>query len=336
MGEGVNRVLRVTAIVAVIGTAIGVVVAPGLHGNASEATVVRWDRVASIGSTFMFVLLSGMAIFGSYTLSRADRVPVAPKVVMLLGAFVSLVLATPALQHKLPSLFAAVLAMATNVTALVAGVFAMRLAVTRGAGIVVLLLAVSASTRLFGWELAVIAGERASLSLYDVSRGFATAAVVSEALALLGASVWVSSRSRLFGQLPASLALGVAFLATWAVAKGKPTEATLWEWMLLTSLGPVPVVPAPFVVGTLQTLLACSSITLGLVLALQPRIATALVAPLALAVLARGETAVPLRALALVTGSLWLAIATGDLTPARATPPPAGRRPEPLRSFTDA
>ncbi len=308
-------VLRVTAIVAVVATSLGVVIAPGLHGNASEATVVLWDRIARVASTFMFVLLSGVAIHGAYVLARAPRLPLAPKTVILLGTFVSLVLATPALQHRLPALFAVVLAMAANVTGIVAGICALRTPVTRGAGLVVVLMSLSATATLFGWELAVLAGERASIPLYGVSRGFATAAVAFETFALMSASVWVSSRSRLTGQIPASLALGVAFIATWAVAKGKPSEAKLWEWILITSLGDHVAVPHPFYIGSLATLLACASLTIALVVALQPRQMVGVVGPLALAIVARGETAVPLRALAVVAAALWLSVTVADANP---------------------
>jgi hypothetical protein len=196
--------------------------------------------------------------------------------------------------------------------AVIAGAYASaRAPHTRAIAAVLFALAFAGIARLGAWALAEAASEQASVHLYGISRGLATAGVMFEALAQLVTVAWLWTRSKLAGQIGSTLALAGAVVLTWGVANGVHSGATPWQAMLHTALADAPGLPAPYFDG-LATFLVPASLLLALVSAAQPKQVVALVATIALALVSRGAFDAPLRALCAVAAAQWAALAFSD------------------------
>jgi len=304
--------LRSTAIVSVVAAVLGLVVAPGLRGIASDAIVEPMNRVAWGASYFMCFLVVTTIVAATFEVARASRMNVMARAAAIGASGGALALSAPALARPLPSAVALALAVTTSIGCLAAAWEGTRRPHTRAVAIVVATFAVASLARVVSWELARFAGEASSMRLYTLSRGVATGALVVEGLGQMFAAAWLGTRSRLLGQALSSGAVAGAFLLTWNAARGASDMAAPWQSALHVALGGAPGLPQPFGMSALAVFLICCSILLALVAAVQPRAVAAVVFALSLALLGRGSFDAPLRALAAVAGALWLMVATTD------------------------
>src|SRR5579871_516300 len=182
--------LRAAAIVAVAAGAMGVVVAPGVRGNAGERVVVLADRAASSLSTFLLLLLVALSLWGAVELVRARTLLPVFRVALIGASLGVVVLSAIGMRDRLPAPFAVVVCSAAAVGAIAGASAAVVTPHTRALAGVLLVLALAAIARLGAWEFATAASERASISLYGVSRGFSTAGVLLEASAQIVAVTW--------------------------------------------------------------------------------------------------------------------------------------------------
>jgi hypothetical protein len=304
--------LRATAFVSVVAATLGLVVAPGLRGVASDAVVEPVNRLAWALSYFMCGLVVTTIIAATFELARAPRVSVVTRAAAIGAAGGVLALSAPALARSLPSQVALALAVSAGVGTLAAAWEGMRRPHTRAVAVVLATFAFAALARVVSWELARIAGDASSMRLYTISRGVATGALVVEGLGQMLAAAWLGTRSRLMGQALSSAAVAGAFLLTWNAARGASDMAAPWQSALHVALGSVPGLPPPFGMSALAVFLVVCSILLALVAAVQLRAVAAVVFALSLGLLGRGSFDVPLHALAAVAGALWLMVATTD------------------------
>ncbi len=304
--------LHAAAITAVVAAALARIVAPGLRGNASDTVVFSWDRASAIATYALSVLLMAVAGRGIYELARRPQLPVTSRILSISGVGIVMALVVPSFLKRLPVGPTIVLALAATVVAICAGLNGLRAPHTRAVGVVLAFLGVASLVRLVSWELAVMAGDHASVRLYDWSRSVATAAVVIEGVGQLSAAAWLGTRSRFVGQAMSSIAVGGAFLITWGAAKGVHAGAAPWQAVLHTALADAPGIPPPYALGAIATFLVSASILFALVALLQRRQAVAVTSALALALIARGAFDAPLRALSVVVGGVWLMLAVTD------------------------
>jgi hypothetical protein len=306
--------LRPAALLAVLASAMGVIVAPGLRGNAGEAVVVVADRASA---TFAFVLLAallGLALAGGAALFRTSEIAAAPRAAMIAAATAVFLLSLTGLRDRVPP-FVSVLISAAGAVACLAGAYAAAAAPhTRATAGVLVLFAFAAIARLGAWELAMRAGDTANLSLFGMSRSLATAGVFLEAGGQLTAIMWIAARGRGWGQLACCLALGVAYALTWGVAQGVHSDASVWQAVVHTALADASGVPAPYGVVGFATFLVPASILLALSASVQAPGGTAIAVAtaMALALISRGAFDAPLRALAAVVAAQWAALAAVD------------------------
>ncbi len=291
---------------------MGVIVAPGAQGNASEWAVVALERAAAALSYFLGMLLVVLVLWGAVALVRARGIGIFPRVGLIASGAAVVAMSSPGLRDRLPPGLALLVAATAAVAAICGAYTSARTPHTRATAGLLLALAFAAMTRLGGWELATAAGERASVQLFSVSRGFATAGVLLEAVGQLVAVTWLGTRSRLAGQLASSVALVAAFVLTWGVARGLHSDAALWQSVLHTALADAPGMPPPFGLEAMATFLVPASLLLALVAAAQPNEVAAVVAAMALALVSRGAFDAPLRALCVVAASQWIALACVD------------------------
>jgi hypothetical protein len=304
--------LRAAALTAVAAGAMGLIVAPGVRGNASEWAVVALERTATSLSHFLVELLVALLIWGAIELVRARGVGVFARIALVGGGAAVVALSSPGLRDRLPQLFAVLISAATAVAAIAGAYVSARAPHTRALAGVLFALAFAAVARLGAWEFATAAGERASVQLFVWSRGLATAGVLFEASAQMVAVTWLWARSRSMGQLGSTAALIAAYVVTWGVARGMHSGASLWQSVLHTALADAPGVPPPYGLDAVATFLVPASLCLALVSAAQPRQVVAVVATVALALVSRGAFDAPLRALCAVAASQWAALACAD------------------------
>ena len=304
--------LRTGAILAVVAAAVGVVVAPGVEGNAGD-WIVKWVEWGSAGFAILtWLLLVALTFWGAVELIRAQPIPIVVRGAMLVGIGGVFVISVWGLRDSLLPRMAVLLAASASVTALAGAYASARAPHTRAIAGVLFAFAFASILRLAAWEVATVAGDHASTEVYKASRILVTIAVVLEAIGQLVAAAWLGTRSRLTGQLASSAALVLAFAVTWGVAQGVHAGAWVWQAVLHKALGDAAGIPSPYGLDAVATFLVPAAILLALVAALQPRQVVAVVTALAFVLLSRGSFDAPLRALCVVVASVWAALAGAD------------------------
>lgn len=304
--------LRATAFVAVAAAVMGLVVSPGMHGNAGEAVVLWTDRASAALAYFAAGLLGSLVLWGTVELLRAD-VRVSIRAGLILGGAAVVALTLPGLSDRLPPQLTVLIAAAAAAVTLLAGAFlAWRGPHTRATAGVVFAFGLASSVRLGAWVIATRASDHADVQLFGLSRGLATAGVLLEAAGQLVAFMWLWARGRTFGQLGAFAAIAFAVLVTTGVAQGVHSGAALWQAVLHTALADAPGIPPPLRLDALATTLVPASLLLALVVSAQPRQVAAIQATMALALVSRGAFDVPLRALCAAAAAQWAVLACLD------------------------
>jgi hypothetical protein len=310
--------LRAAAFAAVAAGISGVILAPGVRGNASEAVVNAADRAAAVLGYFLVSLLVALVLWGAFELAKVRGLGVPPRVALIASGMVGVACGLVGLslghqgQRQQFEDCAVVLCAVAAVGAIAGAYASSRAPHTRAAAGMLLAFAFAAISRLGAFELATAAGERASMQLYGFSRGLATAGVLFESFGQFLAVTWLFTRSRLWGQLGAAAALFGAIAVTWGVAKGLHSGASLWEAVLHTALGDAAGVPLPYWLEKVAVFLVPASLLLALVAASQPRQVVAVTATVSLALVSRGAFDAPLRALCAIAAAQWAALAGAD------------------------
>jgi hypothetical protein len=304
--------LRIAAFSAVAAGLMGLIVAPGVRGNANERAVVAAERTAATLSYFLVGLLVALLLWGALELVRTQRVGRFARVSLIGGAAAVVAMSSPGLRDRLPPPLAVLVAAAATVATITGGWISARTPHTRALAGILFAFSFAAVARLGAWELATVAGDRASVQLFGVSRGLATAGVLFEASAQMIAVTWLGSRSRSAGQLGSTAALVIAYLVTWGVSRGVHSGASPWQAVVHTALADAPGMPPPYGLDAVATFLVPASLLLALVAAAQPNQVVAIVSTVALALVSRGAFDAPLRALCAVAASHWAALSCAD------------------------
>ena len=304
--------LRAAAIAAVAAGVLGVVVAPGVRGNASEGVVVGAEWAADALSYFLAILVATLILRGALALARARSTPAAARVGLIAGGAAVVGLAAPSLLGRVPPAIAVLTAGAAAVTALAGAYGAARAPHTRAVAGVLFAFAIAAVARLGAWELATRAGDTANVQLFRVSQNLAKTGVLLEASGQVLAMMWLATRGRVTGQLASFAAMVGAAAVTWGVAHGTRSGAAPWEAIAHTALADAPGMPPPYGLDALATFLVPASLLLALVAAAQPGQVVAVAAAMGLALVSRGALDAPLRALCVVVAAQWATLACID------------------------
>jgi len=311
-GLSAGWLLRTAGFAAVVAGMVALVVAQGVHGNASQAIVIWADAASASLAYFLGAVLFGLVVWGAVELMRTLSVSLAPRLTLIGTGGLIVVLTLFSFWARLRFPLPVVLAIATSVAAISGAWASARAPHTRAAAGVLISFAFAALARLGAWKLAISASDQGSMQLYDVSRGLATAGVLFEGFGQTVAIAWLGTRSKLWGQLGALVAIAGALALTWGVARGVHSGASLWQAVLHTALADAPGVPSPFLLEKVAVFLVPSSLLLALVSVAQPRQVSAVVAVMALALVSRGAFDAPLRAISAVTAAIWAALACVD------------------------
>jgi hypothetical protein len=314
--------LRTAAFVAVAAGIMGVIVAPGAHGNTSDLVVVRVDLVASCLGYFLVTILVALIVWGGAELLRMQSVGWPVRAALIAGGWtvavlwVAVWLVAPLLppfrDARAPWSSPVTIAAAAAVAAIAAAYTSARAPHTRAAAGILFAFAFATIARIAAWELATAAGDTASMPLFHVSRMLATAGVLFEAAGQLVAVMWIWTRSRAAGQLGVAAALVATIAIIWGVRSGMHSGAAPWQSVLHTALADSAGVPSPYKLEGLAVFLVPASLLLALVAAAQPNQVAAVVATMSLALVSRGAFDAPLRALCAVVASQWAVLACAD------------------------
>ena len=304
--------LVLTAVVGAAAKLLGVLVAPGMRGVASQRAMELTELVSATLSYTFAALLVALICGGSFELAKVRKIGVVTRgsVVAVSGLVVAL--ASPAVVQRLHTAAALALALVASLIAIVASVATVRVAHTRAVGAVLGLLALSGVLRPVAWEVTALAGERASIGLYHTGRGLATCAVAVQALAALLAAAWLGTRSRTRGRLLANGAIILAFAITYLAAHDAGDTPSTIEAVLRGSLSQAPGTPLPYGLASIAAFLVPATILLALVAVVQRAQSPAVLAALGLALLSHGAFDVPLHALAVTAAAQWALLAMAD------------------------
>jgi hypothetical protein len=318
-GLAAGWLLRVAAFTAVAAGIAGVIVAPGVRGNASESVVNAADRTSGALAYFLVGLLVTLIAWGAVELSKARGLGVPTRMALTGCGLVAVGCSLIGLwaehnetRQRFPEWLAVVLCALAAVGAIAGAYASARTPHTRAVAGILLAFAFAAIARLGAFELATAAGERASMQLYGFGRGLATVGVLFESFGQFLGVTWLFTRSKLWGQLGAAAALLGAIAITWGVAKGLHSGASVWEAILHTALGDAAGIPLPYGLEKVAIFLVPASLLLALVAAAQPRQVVAVVATVSLALVSRGAFDAPLRALCAIAAAQWAALAGAD------------------------
>jgi hypothetical protein len=303
--------LRASAVLAALAAIAGVIVAPGLRGNAGELAV-HWADAVSAFLAFVVAVLLIAAIFDGVMQLFFSSTPVVIRSGLLAAASTVVLLACFSARERLPGHLTVLLACGAAVAAFSGGAYAARTPHTRAIAGVLFAFAFATLARVGAWIAATRAGDSANMELFGVARNLATTGVALEAAGQVIASYWLARRSRAFGQLAAFFAVAVAVIVTRGVAEGGHADAAAWQAIAHSALGDPPGVPPAARLAALATMLVPSSMLLALGVTAQPGQLSVVVSSMALALVSRGAFDAPLRALCVVTAAQWAVIASLD------------------------
>lgn len=226
-----------------------------------------------------------------------------------------------------------VVALVTSLIAIWGSLLATRSARARGAGLVLLAAGVSALAHMVARTLALYASENALVSLFDVARSIATFGMLCDIAALGLAVVWVATRSHTRGVVVAATAALVAIGLVWAGSAGAAPDANLVQILAGRSLRALVQHPAPWVPGVVRTGIEVFSLGLVAGVLLEPAERRLSVLVIALALLARGSTDIPLCAMSLLLATLLAPNRLPQGNEPEAPEPAQGRDQTPGRSI---
>jgi len=304
---GRARVLVLTTLVLVflLAALSGRVIAPALLGwragiepwiERAELTAAVLGQLAVVAGALMAIQLL-IATLVESDLSVAYRLIAAP----VTAGIVTLVMASS--TRELPMLLTLALAVLSGVLATIASVPTVLRSHTRAAGMLLGIGGLTALLQVTSRTLALWASQEALASVFRVAQWLSTFVFVLDVLALVAAGVWLAARRWTASAVVASAALFGSGFVAWAALRGTGSPG---GWFVLASQSlhslaryPWPMLP-PFAHFTVQLLLLVGAAIAVTTRSAQPVARTAI----ALALLARAGTDIPVLALALLLASL--------------------------------
>ena len=308
--------VRSIGVCAVVATVLGVIVVPGLHGNATDKVVSFWDPAANTFAYAMGLLTSAGIVISTVDLIGSRRAETIPGAIVVAGSSLLLVLLIVAVYARReaaqPQIQVTLLvAVVSSLVASTAGGLSVGRPHTRALALLLSGFALAALVRLAAWELATLGGERANVGLYAASRGVATLGVILEAAGQLAAAVWIGTRGRA-GLALSSLAAAGAFVVTWGAALGAQADASPLAAALHSSLSVASTLPAPYALSGAASFLTVSAVLLGAAALAQLAQPPTIAAAFAMALVSRAAFDAPLRAAAIVVAAQWALVAAFD------------------------
>jgi hypothetical protein len=307
--------VRLTAIAGLFAFFLGRTLSPALRGarEGLDQIIAYADNAGSFASYFFALVGVIVVILEIMITSRESKLTTSYRLAaaVLGGAVVSLL--PPAFLKPLPQQLSIVAGLASGLIAILASREAIAIPRTRALGVLLFSSGVAALLHLAASVLAWYAGEHARMSLATLARLIATGSVVFDTAAVLTAFAWLATRSEKTTVWSARAAIFVACTLAWGVARGASREAgPLWQLIAYRAVDPLLAHPAAYVWTPFRYALETSAPLLALAAVTARSQIPAVTGALALALLARPTTDVPLSALALALAALSAPLAARD------------------------
>jgi hypothetical protein len=306
-----GSLLDAGAAVSIVAAVGGMLVLPGLRGNAAEGTIATVEKVVATASYGAAGLLVALVCTAAFEVARASRIGLLARVVTVTTAGLAIALVSPGLISRLHPIAALALGVVVAVSSLVAGASALGVAHTRALGGLLVAFGLAALLRVFAWELAVYSGDRANVSGYNFARGLVTAAVVVEGAAQSLSGTWLAIRGKPRGLFLASGAIVAAFVLAWIAHRSGSSVGTFGA-VLKSAIVDAQQPPTPFGLGPVAAFLLPVALTLAAAATLSSKNARPMATLLALVVASRARYDVPLCALMAQAAGLLTLLASVD------------------------
>ncbi len=279
---------------------------PALPG--SRAGIAGWIRASDVVSSLLsqFLVLAGALLAFRLiivTLRERDLGIVYRLVAVPAGAGVLTLIMASASQFQAPGPSLG-LAVASALVALAATPVVLASARSRALGIVLGVAGASALVHAVARVMAIRASDQALRSLFMTARAFVTVSLVLDVAVMVVVLLWLSASRRRLGAIVALVIVAVASLTAWGALRGSGYDAPFWQVIAARSLSALVRNPTPLVLPFVGYLVEVAAILVAAAVLLFPRRASAIQGAMALALVARSSTDIPLLSLCLVLAAL--------------------------------
>ena len=322
--------LTLFALLALLASCLGRSIFPALFGAATG--LAPWiDRTQHVASILSQVVAAGGVAFSLRAVATTfnqGSLGVGYRMVVIPAATAASVLTMAATGRPLEPDHASALVIAALATAAASAALAMASPATRALGFALILSAVAGAWDLAGIRLSELAILNQSPRAYKAASVLMTLGFATEVVLVSLAFGWPSAR-RAGRALVLSLAsLGLVMVWGWALRGAAQQGGSPAQIVIARAVTSWLRAPAPLVPSSARLVLEAAS-TVGAVAALLASRRAPLAALLALCLLARGATDIPIPALLLVVAALAVPTSVGATLPPRRTPLVRGLSSEP-------
>jgi hypothetical protein len=309
------RYVQQVALLGVLAVLFGRSLAPALRGAREGLDRIigyadLWGGIVSY--LFAFIGLSAVIVELMLTF-REKRFSMVYRVGATVLGLIVVSLIAPAFREPLPERASIVAALASGLVAVLASYEAITVPRTRALGVLLATAGAAALFHLGATVLAWHAGEHALYRAAAIARMLATASVLFDTIALLTGFAWLTTRTSVSTVWGARVALFTACVLAWGAARGGTHDGSpLWQIITYRAVERLLAPPPPYVWIPYRYVLETCAPLLGVVAVFARGQMPAVIGALALALIARPTTDVPLSALALTLAALTTPLAARD------------------------
>jgi hypothetical protein len=303
------------AVVGVLASVVGRAIAPALRGAGEGIDrYITYTNLAGSFATYLFAFGGLFVLILELGVTfREKRLAIAYRVAAAVTSACVVALVVFAFRAPLPERASVLAALASSALALIASWEATLVRRTRALGITLAGMAVAALFHLSASLVAFYSGARGLLRLATTARVLAAASLLFDAAALLTVFLWLITRKKTATTWIARAALFLGCIVAWGALRGVRENAAFWQLLANRAVDRlIPSSPAALVWPAVRTLLETCAPMLGVAALAARGQMPAITGSLALALIARPSTDVPLSALALTLAALSAPLAARD------------------------
>ncbi|MCA9632062.1 MAG: hypothetical protein KC766_30620 [Myxococcales bacterium] len=290
----------------------GRALAPALPG--ARAGFERWitwgDRLGAVLSQAALLVGTVTVVVLLLTTLRQNGLGILYRLLMAIFGAGTLTVVMTAHRQRIRADSVLVVALVTSLMALWSGLPTTRSPRSRGAALVLVAAGSSALAHTVARALALYASENALVSLFGVARWVATLGLLFDVAALVLCVLWLWIPRPRSGAIVLGVATLLAVLLVGAAASGSAPDASLFSVLADRALTELTQHPAPLVPQMVRAGLEVMAFVLAGGVLLQPTERRLSAVVIALALLARGSTDIPLCALSLLLAALLAPLAS--------------------------
>lgn len=303
------------AALGIVASVVGRAIAPALRGAGEGLDrLISFTNLAGSFSTYLFAFGGLFVLVLELGVTfREKKLAIAYRLAAAVTSACIVALVVFAFRAPLPERASVLAALASSVIALIAGWEAALVRRTRALGITLAGMAVAALFHLSSSLMAFYSSARGILRLATTARVLAAGSVLFDAGVILTVFVWLITRKRTATTWLARAALFLGCIVAWGALRGVRENAPFWQVLANRAVDRlIPSSPGALVWPAMRTLLETCAPMLGAAALAARGQMPAITGSLALVLIARPSTDVPLSALALTLAALSAPLAARD------------------------